>query len=100
MARLIKAVFVRDPERNRTVVLRPGEEPEPRLAALVTNPDAWEDGKLPSAKDDAADSGKDQSSSEDSTDKAAPPAKPAARKAAAKKPARGRDAADEGTSGD
>ncbi|MGW0014578.1 hypothetical protein ACWDVX_33120 [Streptomyces tendae] len=103
MAKLIKAVFVKDPERNRTVVLRPGEEPEPRLAALVTNPDAWEDGKLPdTAKTDsnAATSGSEQSSSEDSTDKAAPPAKPAARKAAAKKPARGRDAADEGTSGD
>lgn len=100
MARLIKAVFVRDPERNRTVVLRPGEEPEPRLAALVTNPDAWEDGKPPSGQDDSATSGSEQSSSEDSTDKAAPPAKPAARKAAAKKPARGRDAADEGTSGD
>lgn len=103
MARLVKAVFVRDPERNRTVVLRPGEEPEQRLAALVTNPDAWEDGKLPdTAKTDsnAAASGSDQSSSEDSSDKAAPPAKPAARKAATKKPARGRDAADEGTSGD
>ncbi|MFD8899925.1 hypothetical protein [Streptomyces ardesiacus] len=103
MAKLIKAVFVRDPERNRTVVLRPGEEPEPRLAALVTNPDAWEDGKLPDAAmvdSNAAASGSEQSSSEDSTDKAASPAKPAARKPAARKPARGRDAADEGTSGD
>ncbi|WP_030188157.1 hypothetical protein [Streptomyces violaceorubidus] len=100
MAKLVKAVFVKDPERNRTVVLRPGEEPEPRLAALVTNPDAWEDGKLPSVQDDSADSGKDQSSSEDSTDKAAPPAKPSGRKPAARKPARGRDVADEGTSGD
>ncbi|MFJ6069057.1 hypothetical protein ACIQHU_39210 [Streptomyces tendae] len=103
MAKLVKAVFVKDPERNRTVVLRPGEEPEPRLAALVTNPDAWEDGELPAvAQDnsDAADSGKDQSDSEDSTDKAAPPAKPSGRKPAARKPARGRDAADEGTSGD
>lgn len=100
MAKLIKAVFVRDPERNRTVVLRPGEQPEPRLAALVTNPDAWEDGKLPSVQDDSADNGSEQSSSKDSTDKAAPPAKPAARKSAAKKPARGRDAADEGSSGD
>ncbi|MFJ3043610.1 hypothetical protein [Streptomyces tendae] len=100
MARLIKAVFVKDPERNQTVLLHPGEEPEPRLAALVTNPDAWEDGQLPSVQDDSADSGKDQSS-EDSTDKADPPAtKPAARKPAAKKPARGRDAADEGNSGD
>ncbi|WP_329474256.1 hypothetical protein OIE75_40805 (plasmid) [Streptomyces sp. NBC_01723] len=104
MAKLVQAVFVKDPERNRTVVLRPGEEPEPRLAALVTNPDAWEDGKLPAAVNDdssAAASGTDQPSRDDSTDKADPPAaKPAARKPAAKKPARGRDAADEGTSGD
>ncbi|MFE0207000.1 hypothetical protein [Streptomyces sp. NPDC058985] len=103
MAKLVQAVFVKDPERNRTVILRPGEEPEPRLAALVTNPDAWEDGKTPAVAGDSstAASGTGQSTNDDSTDKADPPAaKPAARKPAAKKPARGRDAADEGTSGD
>ncbi|KPC73454.1 hypothetical protein ADL27_52005 [Streptomyces sp. NRRL F-6602] len=101
MAKLVKAVFVRDPERNRTVVLHPGEEPAPHLAALVTNPDAWEDGKLPDTATPAATTGGGgQDSGDDSTDKPAPPAKPAARKPAAKKPARGRDAADEGSSGE
>ncbi|MBZ6211638.1 hypothetical protein KVH31_34650 [Streptomyces olivaceus] len=100
MAKLVTAVFVRDPERNRTVVLHPGEEPAPHLAALVTNPDAWEDGKLPDTATPAATTGGGQDSGDDSTDKPAPPAKPAARKPAAKKPARGRDAADEGSSGE
>ncbi|MFB7738215.1 hypothetical protein ACFC08_28280 [Streptomyces sp. NPDC056112] len=72
MAKLAKAVFVKG------VLLEPGEEPEPRLAALITNPDAWEDGKPPAATKKTA------SSDEDGGDK----------------PARGRDAAEEGNSGD
>lgn len=108
MAKLARAVFVRDPERHRTVLLNAGEEPEPRLAALVTNPDAWEDGKLPEpakkqAEEDAsdtADNGQD-TPSEDSDKQAAPTAKKtAARKTAATGRSRGRDAADEGTSGE
>ncbi len=103
MAKLATAVFVRDPDSHRTVVLQPGEEPEPRLAALVTAPDAWEDGKLPDLNDSetagtAGTAGTD--GSEDSA-KAAPAAKKtAATKRAATKPARGRDAADEGSSGE
>lgn len=111
MAKLAKAVFVRDPDRHRTVLLNAGEEPEPRLAALVTNPDAWEDGKLPQAAKEtqanAADSDSDGSKGEDSSDdsgdakKAEQPAKKtAARKTAATSRSRGRDAADEGTSGE
>jgi hypothetical protein len=106
MAKLIKAVFVRDPERHRTVLLNAGEEPEPRLAALVTNPDAWEDGKPPAeateSKADTA-SGKDgDGDTDDSADKEAAPAakKTAARKTAATGRSRGRDAAGEGTSGE
>lgn len=108
MAKLVKAVHVKDPDRHRMVLLLPGEEPEPRLAALVTNPDAWEDGKLPAAAaDDSADSGgdvetspDDQKPSEDA-EKAAPAAKKtAARKSAAHRPARGRDAAEKGDSGE
>lgn len=83
MAKLAKAVFVQG------VLLLPGEEPEPRLAALVTNPDAWEDGKPP-----AAATSKSESASSEAADD-----KPAAKRAA-RKPARGRDAADEGDSGD
>ncbi|MYU11495.1 hypothetical protein GTZ78_12480 [Streptomyces sp. SID8361] len=40
--RLKAAVYVQDPATREELILLPGEEPEPRLAALVTNPDAWE----------------------------------------------------------
>ncbi|NUP69316.1 MAG: hypothetical protein HOW71_44925 [Nonomuraea sp.] len=114
MAKLVKAVHVKDPDRNRMVLLLPGEEPEPRLAALITNPDAWEDGVVPAAatgsSDDTGDgAGDGDGASEDSgkhagdvedAPKAAPAAKKtAARKTAAHKPARGRDAAEKGDSG-
>ncbi|MCX4885869.1 hypothetical protein [Streptomyces sp. NBC_00847] len=109
MAKLVKAVHVKDPDRNRMILLLPGEEPEPRIAALITNPDAWEDGQVPAAaasdSQDASDDGAgDGSQSSDSdtedTPKAAPAAKKtAARKTAATKPARGRDAAEKGDSG-
>ncbi|WP_331728860.1 hypothetical protein OG693_39570 (plasmid) [Streptomyces sp. NBC_01259] len=97
MAKLSKAVHVRDPERHRTVLLLPGEEPAPHLAALVTNPDCWEDGQLPDAPAKDAESKSEETASatgDDSED-----TKPAARKTAAKKPARGRTAAAEGTGG-
>lgn len=108
MAKLVKAVFVRDPQRHRTVLLNPGEEPEPRLAAMVTNPDAWEDGQLPEpAKEQAKEGESDTATSgtgtsEDSGDDTPAPQpakKTAARKTAATGRSRGRDAADEGTSG-
>ncbi|MFB7592318.1 hypothetical protein [Streptomyces sp. NPDC056169] len=47
MARLIAAVHLTDPETRRPIVLQPGEEPAPHLAALITNEAAWEDGVLP-----------------------------------------------------
>lgn len=104
MAKLVKAVHVKDPDRSRTVLLLPGEEPEPRLAARITNPDAWEDGKVPAAAADSSDGdkGDDDSSTEThDTAKAAPAAKKtAASKRAASKPARGRDAADKGDGGE
>ncbi|GAA2770259.1 hypothetical protein [Streptomyces showdoensis] len=46
-AQLRTTVFVKDPDTHQTVELHPGTCPEPRLAALVTNPSAWVDGKLP-----------------------------------------------------
>ncbi|MEU9703115.1 hypothetical protein [Streptomyces sp. NPDC047981] len=46
-AQLKTTVFVADPDTHQTVELDPGALPEPRLAALVTNPAAWVDGKLP-----------------------------------------------------
>jgi hypothetical protein len=93
MAKLAATVHVRDPRTHQMVQLDAGTEPEPELAALVTNPDAWEGGKLPTAAKQTA-SSSTSTSDEDSGDKTA------ARKTAAKKPARGRNAADEGTSGD
>jgi hypothetical protein len=93
MAKLAATVHVRDPRTHQMVQLDAGTEPEPELAALVTNPDAWEGGKLPTAAKQTA-SSSTSTSDEDSGDKTA------ARKTSAKKPARGRNAADEGTSGD
>lgn len=119
-AQLASTVYVADPDSHQTVELAPGTSPEPRLAALVTNPAAWVDGKIPrlpkkqdesgqgptgagqgaasgAASDDSGDA--DQSPGGDS-DQAAPAAKKtAARKAAAPSRSRGRDAADEGSSG-
>ncbi|GHB14103.1 hypothetical protein GCM10018777_56230 [Streptomyces albogriseolus] len=94
MAKLVQAVFVRDPDRHATVLLLPGEEPEPRLAALVTNPEAWEGGKLPTSAKST-----DTTTSSDSEDGNGDGDKPAAKRTA-RKPARGRSAADEGSSGD
>ncbi|MFE6412554.1 hypothetical protein ACFVOR_37105 [Streptomyces sp. NPDC057837] len=96
MAKLAADVHVKDPKTRLMVHMRAGEEPAPEYAALVTNPDAWEGGKLPAAAKKTADTSA-TSSTDDSEDDGD---KPAARKTAAKKPARGRSAADEGTSGD
>ncbi|MFF4802339.1 hypothetical protein ACFY1U_28705 [Streptomyces sp. NPDC001351] len=40
--RLKAAVYVKDPATHEDLVLLPGESPPPEIAALVTNPDAWE----------------------------------------------------------
>ncbi|NUK14056.1 hypothetical protein [Streptomyces lunaelactis] len=42
MPRLIAAVYVQDPSTRQELILLPGECPSPEVAALVTNPDAWE----------------------------------------------------------
>lgn len=93
MAKLITAVHVRDPERHRTVLLLPGEEPEPRLAALITNPGCWEDGKLPGTPE--GDPSSDDKSEEPKPDQGddTEDTKPAARKQAAKKTAARKPAA-------
>lgn len=91
MAKLVANVHVKDPRTHQMVQLEAGSEPEPELAALVTNPDAWEGGKLPTAAKKAAATPDDGDSEGDKT---------AARKPAARKPARGRSAAGEGDSGD
>ncbi|MGW7630581.1 hypothetical protein ACWGKO_16825 [Streptomyces griseoincarnatus] len=92
MARLATDTFVKDPKTRLMVHLRAGEEPAPEYAALVKNPEAWEGGKLPtSAK--TADTTPSSDGDGDGDEK------PAAKRAA-KRPARGRSAADEGSSGD
>jgi len=113
-ARLAATVYVRDPETHQTVELAPGTSPEPRLAALVTNPAAWVDGKLPrlpkkqddqqTEDQDPTGDGQDDASGADSAasdNQATPPVakKTAARKAAPSR-SRGRVAAGEGTSGE
>ena len=40
--RLKAAVYVQDPTTREELVLVPGDCPEPELAVLITNPDAWE----------------------------------------------------------
>ncbi|MFF8250059.1 hypothetical protein [Streptomyces griseus] len=119
-AQLKGSVFITDPDTHQTVELAPGTSPEPRLAALVTNPAAWVDGKLPrlpKAKtgggsgpsgndpDGASGDDSDTGSADTQSDETTPAdgddsddTKPAAKRAA-RKPARGRTAAAEGTGG-
>ncbi|MFE1767193.1 hypothetical protein ACFW81_23620 [Streptomyces angustmyceticus] len=93
MAKLAKTVWVTDPERaGVSVRLDAGQEVPEHLESAVTNPDAWEDGKLPAAAKKATeeDTQPEPSPTSDEGDK------PAAKRAATK-PARGRkSAADEG----
>ncbi|MEU0656113.1 hypothetical protein ABZ485_28245 [Streptomyces albogriseolus] len=93
MARLVSDVHVKDPKTRLMVHLRAGEEPAPEYAALVKNPEAWEGGKLPTSAKTADTTPTSDSEEGDGGDK------PAAKRAA-KRPARGRSAADEGSSGD
>ncbi|MEV0469162.1 hypothetical protein [Streptomyces prunicolor] len=44
--RLKAAVYVKDPTTYAELILLPGDSPEPEIAVLVTNPDAW-DAPLP-----------------------------------------------------
>lgn len=93
--KLAASVYVTDPDTHETVLLEAGTSPEKRLADLVTNPVAWEGEDLegnPAAE--AKDEDEDTQSSDDGADD-----KQAAKRAA-RKPARGRSAADEGSSGE
>jgi hypothetical protein len=123
MAKLARAVIIRDPDRARDLHFQPGEEPAPEYAVLIRNPACWEGGKLPTAvkraiaakdeqdsqqpgttaeqepgpTEDSQDSGSGDDSSSDAAQSAK---KTAARKTAASNRSRGRAAADEGTSGE
>lgn len=123
-AQLAAAVYVTDPDTHQTVELAEGTSPEPHLAALVTNPAAWIDGKLPrlpkakaqtppNGDDDGPPAGDPDGASgdasgdpADSDETAGEPAAPAANKTAAKKTtaapsrSRGREAAGKATSGE
>ncbi|MEU3704705.1 hypothetical protein AB0E82_20750 [Streptomyces anulatus] len=52
MPRLVATVYVKDPETFQWVTCDAGTEPEPRLAALILTPSAWEDGHVPEPADD------------------------------------------------
>jgi hypothetical protein len=41
--RLKAAVYVQDPTTREELILLPGESPDPKVAELITNPDAWAD---------------------------------------------------------
>ncbi|MEW2267810.1 hypothetical protein [Streptomyces sp. NPDC047868] len=99
MALLKRTVFVRDPAKHRDVILRAGEEPAPEYAALVTNPDAWQDGQLPDQSTTESSDTSDDNAAKTETKQAAPAAKKTAAKKTASAPARGRNAAGEGDSG-
>ena len=114
-AQLAATVYVTDPDTHQTVELAPGSSPEPRLAALVTNPVAWVDGKLPrlpkrqdsqeTGQDPTGDGQGDASGADSGPDTGNDEAASAAKKTAAKKTAassrsRGRNAADEGNGGE
>ncbi|MFC8207944.1 hypothetical protein [[Kitasatospora] papulosa] len=105
-AQLKGTVYVTDPDTHQTVELAPGTSPEPHLAALVTNPAAWVDGKLPRLPKTKTDTGsgsdQDDASGDDSdTSAATEPSegygsedtKPAAKKTAARKTAASKTAA-------
>ena len=92
--RLAASVYVTDPDTYETVHLEAGTSPEKRLADLVTNPVAWE-GEDNEGNPTVATKDEDTTSSDAAGDD-----KQAAKKTAARKPARGRSAADEGSSGD
>ncbi|MFB7545078.1 MULTISPECIES: hypothetical protein [Streptomyces] len=51
MPRLVATVYVKDPETFQWVTCDAGTEPEPRLAALILTPSAWEDGHVPEPAD-------------------------------------------------
>lgn len=42
MPHLIAAVYVQDPQTREELVLLPSDEPAPEIAALITNPEAWD----------------------------------------------------------
>ncbi|WP_425834157.1 hypothetical protein [Streptomyces fractus] len=51
MPKLIAAVYVKHPDTHEDLILQPGQSPPPELAALVTNPDAWDEPLPPRAAD-------------------------------------------------
>lgn len=105
MAQLARAVHLTDPKTKRSIVLQPGEEPAPYLAALITTPSAWEDGQVPASVEPEAQevstSSRPEQLPEPEPEQAATAAKkPAAKKTAASSRSRGRAAAGEGDSGE
>ncbi|MEV4907049.1 hypothetical protein AB0N46_20720 [Streptomyces albidoflavus] len=64
--RLKAAVYVRDPSTREDLILLPGECPDPEVAVLITNPDAWED--QPEDGDDPVSVAKSEQSADQADD--------------------------------
>jgi hypothetical protein len=54
MPHLIAAVYVQDPATRECLILLPGESPDPGIAALITNPDAWDVPPDPACRTESA----------------------------------------------
>lgn len=83
VARLISTVYVKDPETFQWVTCEAGTEPEPRLAALILTPSAWEDGQPPEPAPDAAPAPDPEPGSQEPADPK-PESKPRARRPSTK----------------
>ncbi|MEU4094474.1 hypothetical protein [Streptomyces sp. NPDC026673] len=53
MRRLAAAVHVEHPETHELLILLPGEDIDPVVAEVITNPDAWVDFEAPTIDDPA-----------------------------------------------
>ncbi|MGD6751963.1 hypothetical protein [Streptomyces sp. BH105] len=67
--RLKAAVYVQDPSTREELILLPGECPDPEVAVLVTNPDAWEE--LPEDCDESVSVEKSEQSADEADGQAA-----------------------------
>ncbi|GHE80287.1 hypothetical protein GCM10014715_39620 [Streptomyces spiralis] len=55
--RLAAAVHVTHPETNEPLILQPGDEPDETVAAVITNPAAWEPDEDADGEDGDGDAG-------------------------------------------
>lgn len=88
--RLKAAVFVQDPSTREELILLPGECPDPEVAELITNPDAWEE--LPEDGDEPVSVRKPEQSADEADGQEAAAGGSGAKKAASPRRGGGRSA--------